>query len=87
MGLPKASVNAGEGRHPAEKEILLEESRCGPRGHEGCIDDMIRAIKSGRRAMTDCRDNIKSLAMVFAAIKSAKEGREVLIKEIMEEQS
>ena len=39
--------------------------------------DGILSLKEGRAAQTDCSDNIKSLAMVIAAIKSSQEGRKV----------
>lgn len=45
--------------------------------HEGCLDEMFSSLISGKKAMTDCSDNIKSLAMVFAAIESAKKGIKV----------
>lgn len=48
-------------------------------GHAGCLDEMFAALKQGRRAETDCTDNIKSMAMVFGAIQSAREGRKVSI--------
>lgn len=47
--------------------------------HAGCLDDMFDAIETGRLAETDCRDNMKSMEMVFAAIQSAKEGRKILL--------
>lgn len=71
-------------KHPCDKPIELEKVECIQSGHSGCIDDMIKSIKFGRRAITDCRDNIKSLAMVFAAIMSSAQNREVQIKEILE---
>lgn len=49
----------------------------GRSGHEGCFDEMFSALKEGRQAETDCRDNIKSLAMVLGAIDSAKAGRKI----------
>lgn len=52
-------------------------------GHVGCIDDMINALKEKTPAQTDCNDNIKSLAMVMAAIKSSKEQRKVYISELI----
>ncbi|TDQ41706.1 Gfo/Idh/MocA family protein [Aureibacillus halotolerans] len=48
-------------------------------GHEGCLDEMFQALEEGRLAETDCTSNIKSMAMVFGAIKSAKEGKKVLL--------
>jgi hypothetical protein len=33
----------------------------------------------GRKAETDCSDNIKSMAMVFGAIESAKTGKKIML--------
>ena len=49
-------------------------------GHAGCLDDMFAALSSGEKAPTDCADNIKSVAMVFAAIRSAKECRKIQVE-------
>lgn len=46
-------------------------------GHEGCFDEMFAALEEGRPAETDCRDNIKSMAMVYGAIDSARAGRKI----------
>ena len=40
---------------------------------------MFSALLKRRKAETDCTDNIKSMAMVFGAIKSANEGKKVAI--------
>jgi predicted dehydrogenase len=52
----------------------------GREGHFGCFDEMFTALLEDRKAETDCLDNIKSMAMVFGAIESAKEGKKVSIK-------
>ncbi|MEC0227153.1 Gfo/Idh/MocA family protein [Paenibacillus alba] len=49
----------------------------GSSGHAGCLDEMFLALEQGRPAETDCRDNIKSMAMVLGAIESAKLGQKV----------
>ncbi|MZQ87177.1 gfo/Idh/MocA family oxidoreductase [Paenibacillus sp. 5J-6] len=49
----------------------------GRSGHAGCLDEMFAALEQGRPAETDCRDNIKSMAMVLGAIDSAKSGQKV----------
>lgn len=49
----------------------------GQEGHPGCFDEMFAALNEDRPAETDCSDNIKSVAMVFGALQSAKEGRKV----------
>jgi len=49
----------------------------GRSGHEGCLDEMYSALIEGRPAETDCRDNLKSMAMVYGAINSSREGRKI----------
>jgi predicted dehydrogenase len=48
-------------------------------GHVGLIREFIKCIRSGKKPETDASDNIKSLAMVFAAIKSAETGEKVKV--------
>lgn len=48
-------------------------------GHAGCIDEFITCLQTGKTPQTICTDNIKSLAMVEAAIKSAAAGREITV--------
>ena len=48
--------------------------------HDGALDDMFDALKTGRVPKTDCKDNIHSIAMVFASLKSLKEKRQVKIE-------
>jgi len=50
-----------------------------PAGIAGSLLDFLRALKTGATPMGECHDNIKSLAMVFAAIESAATGRRVAI--------
>jgi len=49
-------------------------------GHAGVIYDVLDCVKSGRTPQTICTDNIKSLAMVHAAIESATTGQKVMIE-------
>jgi predicted dehydrogenase len=46
-------------------------------GHQGVMTEFISALKQGRKPETDCEDNIQSLAMVLAAVESAKTGRKM----------
>jgi len=55
-----------------------DETRTG--FHAGLIKDFVKCLRNGATPETVCSDNIKSLAMVFAAIKSAETGREVPVK-------
>lgn len=70
-----------------EKGFVLKHKRVeavydweGSEGHFGCLDEMFAALVEGRKPETDCSDNIGSMAMVFGAIQSAREGRKVLLK-------
>jgi predicted dehydrogenase len=46
-------------------------------GHAGVIREFVDCVRNGRTPETVCTDNIKSLAMVFAAIESAEKGAPV----------
>lgn len=43
-------------------------------GHAGCIAEFLSCVRAGDVAMTNAQDNIKSLAMILAAIESAERG-------------
>ncbi|MDQ2730479.1 MAG: Gfo/Idh/MocA family oxidoreductase [Armatimonadota bacterium] len=49
-------------------------------GHAGLIAEFLTCIRSGGTPETICTDNIKSLAMVFGAIRSAESGQREEIK-------
>ena len=50
-------------------------------GHEGVMRDFVDALRSGRPPETVSSENIKSLAMVFAAIESARLKQRVAIEQ------
>ena len=63
---------------PVEPPPLAQEDRIG--GHFGVLMPIsLRRFASGSEPETVGRDNIRSLAMVFGAIESAKAGRRVEI--------
>ncbi len=51
-----------------------------PTGITGSLRDFVHAMKTGDTPAGECHDNIKSLAMVFAAIESSREGRRVAVQ-------
>jgi predicted dehydrogenase len=60
----------------AEQQIPIPEgAKSG--GHAGLIREFVDCVLEGRQPETSCHDNIKSLAMVFAAIESAEKGQPV----------
>ena len=50
-------------------------------GHASVIGAFLKAVETGEKPETSGEDNIRSLAMVFAAIESAKAGQRVMIGE------
>jgi predicted dehydrogenase len=51
-------------------------------GHSGQIREFVECVRNGQEPETICSDNIHSLAMVHAAIRSAETGRVVRIDEL-----
>jgi predicted dehydrogenase len=72
---------------PSEKQAFINSFErsafsartTGREKHFGCLDEMFAALSGGRKAETDCTDNIKSMAMVFGAVQSAREGRKIIL--------
>lgn len=50
------------------------------RGMRGAMREMLAYVRKGVVPQSECHDNIKSLAMVFAAIESSKKGRRVNVR-------
>lgn len=75
-------VNGNDGflRQLAEVEVLAAPDDAHVHGHASVITDFIDAIQSGRAPETAGDDNIKSLAMVFGAIESARRGARVPVE-------
>ncbi|MBI5707824.1 MAG: Gfo/Idh/MocA family oxidoreductase [Armatimonadetes bacterium] len=55
----------------------------GPHGIEGALREFLDAVQTGRTPMGECHDNIMSLAMVFGAIESSREGKRVAIEPLI----
>jgi predicted dehydrogenase len=49
-------------------------------GQHGALREFLAAIRGGPAPQGECRDNIRSLAMVFGAVESARRGRRVPIR-------
>ena len=77
-GAPKAEiVTKTGGFHSDVQPVPAEVDHNIPVGIAGSLADFLNALKTGATPMGECRDNIKSLAMVFGAIESAATGRRV----------
>jgi len=75
---PSAEVVTQTGGFISEtepREIVAPEGM--PGGIAGSLRDFLNALATGATPMGECHDNIKSLAMVFAAIESSATGKRV----------
>lgn len=72
-------VTGGDGSKRERVDVDVTYDKAVPMlsGHAGCIDEFMNCVRTGETPQTACADNIKSLAMVHAAIASAAEGRRV----------
>jgi predicted dehydrogenase len=78
-----AHVVSGEDgflRPVAEVEVLPAPDEAQTHGHASVISDFLDAIDEGRQPETAGEDNIKSLAMVFGAIESARRQARVAVQ-------
>ncbi|GGG00045.1 Gfo/Idh/MocA family protein [Paenibacillus abyssi] len=86
VGAPYAeSVAPGDQTGKFMFDYVKEEAEVAVQDHTfhyGCLDEMFASLEEGRRAETDCRDNIQSMAMVFGAVESAKTGKKVMLEDL-----
>lgn len=54
-----------------------------PQGLAGALDEFVTALRTGRTPMGECHDNIRSLAMVHAAVQSARAGVRVSLADVL----
>lgn len=73
-------VDGTEGFHVPMKDVQIPVPEMAARSMKHGLCDMLEFLRSGKTPETECHDNIKSLAMVFAAIESARKGERVLIE-------
>jgi len=79
--LPHGEVVAGdEGFHRPLAKLVMPEPRVEYGGMHGALREMLAYLRDGTMPQTECHDNIKSLAMVFAAIESNTRGERVPVR-------
>lgn len=74
-----AYITGSEGFIPSTEKITVKSDENVPSGIAGSLREFLHALRMGQTPQGECHDNIKSLAMVFAAIESARTGRRVQI--------
>jgi len=67
-----ADIVTEPGGFHAKTQTITAEIPEMPAGIAGSLRDFLRALETGATPMGECHDNIKSLAMVFAAIESSR---------------
>ena len=73
-------VNGDSGFHRPMKDVEASAPTLEFTGMHGALREMLEFLRTGKKPQTECHDNIKSLAMVFAVIESNKKGRKVPVK-------
>lgn len=80
-GVPVAEVTvAREGYQSPVEERRRPVPAWEHDGIAASLRDFVRSLRTGATPMGECHDNIKSLAMVFAAIESAATGRRIAVQ-------
>ena len=68
------------GFHSEMEETTIKVEALPYTGHGGLIRDYIECLQTGKTPLTVCSDNIKSLAMVMAAVESSRTNKKVRIE-------
>jgi len=78
---PRGEVVAGtRGFFRPKKPLRIVRPAVRFTGMHGALREMLAHLRTGRTPQCECHDNIKSLAMVFAAIESSRSGRRVNVR-------
>jgi predicted dehydrogenase len=79
----RAQVTGGSAAEPGTRQYAdvapPPRARRPADGHTSLIQDFVRCIREGKTPETICTDNIKSVAMAFAAGRSAETGEKVQV--------
>ena len=80
--LHAATVTGRTGLLATSAPMAVPESDPGLKvgGHAGLLREFVACVETGATPETNGADNIRSLAMVFAAIESAETGRRVAVQ-------
>lgn len=80
-GEPRGQAVAGsDGFNRPLKDAAIPAPRIEHHTMHGALREMLAFLRNGTKPQTECHDNIKSLAMVFAAIESSRQGAKVAVK-------
>lgn len=74
------AVAGNEGFNRPLKDIEVAQTPMQAEAMHGALLEMLAYLRTGKQPQTECHDNIKSLAMVFAVIDSSRKGKRVPVK-------
>lgn len=77
--------NPPRGTAEAGTELTPDPSSSEPLGIAGSLVEFIAALRTGDRPQGEIHDNVFSLAMVEAAVRSARTGRRIRIADLLDE--
>lgn len=72
-------VSGKDGFHVTKKELRIPASKIKYGGMHGALREMLTFLRTGKKPQTECHDNLKSLAMVLAAIESSRKKKKVAV--------
>ena len=78
-GDPVAEVRPDGCTSPGAARVEAPAVAIPGRGIAGSLADFVRELRTGEAPMGECHDNIRSLAMVFAALESSRTGQRVAV--------
>jgi predicted dehydrogenase len=76
---PVAARMTGKSGFIPESEKITATLEDIPAGIAGALAEFLKALRTGQTPQGECHDNIKSLAMVFAAVESSQTGKRVKV--------
>jgi predicted dehydrogenase len=78
---PNGQIVAGkDGFMRGLKDVKVPAATMKYGAMHGALREMLRFLRTGKPSQCECRDNVKSLAMVFAVIESSKKGRRIPVR-------
>lgn len=78
---PHGQVVAGsEGFNFPTREAVVAQTDVPAQNQHGALKELLRYLREGITPQCECHDNLKSLAMVFGAIESSRQGQRVAIE-------
>ena len=79
---PQGSIVDPHGKPGFHRPLLpleVEKVELEAKGMHGALREMLRFLRTGETPQTECHDNVRSLAMVHAAMTSSRQGRRVAV--------